>query len=85
MIEKSTLQNQNTASFIYLFIYSSTFLGRFSGQLLYFYFIYLFYDNYFCILAGGGEEVERDGSLSILHRETKKKKTNKTNTNRVKQ
>uniref|UniRef100_A0A3P9D7N5 Sodium channel protein n=1 Tax=Maylandia zebra TaxID=106582 RepID=A0A3P9D7N5_9CICH len=38
-----------------------------------FIFIYLFYDSYFCILAGGGEEVERDGSLSILHRETKKK------------
>uniref|UniRef100_A0A3B4HDC8 Sodium channel protein n=1 Tax=Pundamilia nyererei TaxID=303518 RepID=A0A3B4HDC8_9CICH len=42
-----------------------------------FIFIYLFYDNYFCILAGGGEEVERDGSLSILHRETKKKNLTK--------
>lgn len=71
MIEKSTLQNQNTASFIYLFIYSSTFWEDF--QVNCFIFIYLFYDNYFCILAGGGEEVERDGSLSILHRETKKK------------
>lgn len=74
MIEKSTLQNQNTASFIYLFIYSSTFWEDFQVNC----FIFILFIFFMIIIFAFWLEEERRSSETALYlfcTEKQKKKT----------